>query len=562
MSMRDSEGPAKRLRHAEDVRASSEPNSGSSTGPFYSSVRRLGFKEYEDMLSWQRANQAVLDEEGFPGIRSTLRNRLFLSSSYSGWGAAETVSPQIADAAGCPDGIVNYSASDLSELARRALASHGTRSQPLHLFDDILTRIDQASLDKMKYAHARIAKDMETRLDACASRGERFEVVTSVGRGFVRQARSILEEAKFPTHLFCHIHKDQCSVVPSTRGNALWVETAGITCTAFSNYGRRLRWADASAIVSLTWAWWVRAHRPDMVCIECVPQLEWEPIAKILDMYAHITDIIDPVAFGVPSRRRRSYGMFIIGPEHQNQMNTWVGMFEPIMYRTLEADGSIFLRAPPGMMLRVYQGFGAERGVGLEEIDMQYLKVQDVIESGNAARLRAYVDALQKSCEKLSLPRPEHVLVNVSQNEHHLSLPSIKNSCIFPTLMRRSLLVNIGNAYRNQRIVHHMEFFAAMLFPIFTDRPELCKYFPWGSVEHFQDLFTAYEIRAGAGNGMNLIQIGSWLQFMFSFWSTLPGNAEMSAVQGSSGESSGAVNSSAAASAAGESQKAAPPVLF
>eukprot|EP00974_Lingulodinium_polyedra_P122411 11182731-Lingulodinium_polyedra.AAC.1 len=102
-----------------------------------------------------------------------------------------------------------------------------------------------------------------------------------------------------------------CSLRPALGPRQLWVEIAGMTCTAFSSFGLQWRWADPSAIPCLIWAMWCAHEKPDVILAECVGEFETTPIEEIFHEYHFVKNKVCPSQLGWPCRRRRFYGAWV-----------------------------------------------------------------------------------------------------------------------------------------------------------------------------------------------------------------------------------------------------------
>jgi hypothetical protein len=297
----------------------------------------------------------------------------------------------------------------------------------------------------------------------------------------------------------------------------IWIEIGGITCVGFSPIGSKLGWADASAIVALVWAFWCREKRPDFILIECVPELDIEPIIEVLnDMYSFMDCIICPTQLNNPARRGRFYGCFAkrskfaFVPIAEYHMATAFGL---VFDRPLTRTGGAYLLAPEAARIDHLKRLAAARGLVLFESDFRTLPAHVFLDVSSGRRLKRFMEAVEQREQAWGCPRPAHLFVNVRQNVEHAGISgrSFFNGSVWPTLLTASVLVDIGSsAMPGGRLVHPLEHFAAMGFKVsVTESGQLVP-------EHWAADFTDVEARRLTGNGMHLAAVGSWLLFVLA----------------------------------------------
>ena len=298
----------------------------SASGPTLRSAPRT----FAELLAWASQNRVAMDghdrAEGsrlLATMMTHLEDGLGLTTSYSGHGTAEYSATEVhrdADAhcEGPLPAIVLHAACDNNATAQKALQNHARVSRPLHLFPDLLTRVDHSTRERLLElqgtVHAQVQQaleDLEKEQLSTKERRDKFkDIIKRYARKLVRGSRALLLDAIVMTDDTCIQcgPGSRCPLAPNRRDVKFWVEIAGMTCTAFSPMGSQWRWADASSLPCLVWAFWVRAAQPDIALAECVGQFETGPIEEILDHFVFYRIDLCPSLLGWPARRIRFYG--------------------------------------------------------------------------------------------------------------------------------------------------------------------------------------------------------------------------------------------------------------
>ena len=213
---------------------------------------------------------------------------LVVTSSYSGTGTYEAVVHSIMALAalslGFESPVVFYAASDISPVARSAIAAHPETSRPIHIFGDILDRIPSGVLVDLREIEARyLAMWADTKAElGSGSISAKTAAAWRDKHGveFLQELIPIFNTIEFRSQVHCYAHDRDCPVsprVPRDEGGRgydghMWTEGAGSTCCPWSTMPRGVAnaWLDEATLPCLTWIFGLRYYQPDMFQHECV----------------------------------------------------------------------------------------------------------------------------------------------------------------------------------------------------------------------------------------------------------------------------------------------------
>ena len=175
--------------------------------------------------------------------------------------------------------LVFWSASDIIPHCRTVLkfrhASSSTRKSPQHVFGDIMERIDithQETLGDMYRTFEAEFNEVSQQYSACLP-ADAAAYAEDIGCRFMESAMTYFEkEVTFSKDStgFCYKCNTDCLFCcPEKPPEAMGLTIGGSTCTSWSRMGRKRRWAAASALPFLVWAFSVAAYCPDAVIHEC-----------------------------------------------------------------------------------------------------------------------------------------------------------------------------------------------------------------------------------------------------------------------------------------------------
>ena len=388
-----------------------------------------------------------------------------LTTSYSGAGSAEWSLLFLLQAfrgLGYNINIIIYSACDNDKHCQRLLMSHHQR--PMHIFSELTSRLPADALFDLKTLQNKyIAKEAQEHRQANLS-GQPFTKKQSkeVGDAFFEEACLLLSEVKVnkDTKCWCVACNEMCKVFPSEvlKGNAIWIEIGGNTCTPWSVAGATKGWLDPNSIPALVWGWWLGQTRPTHVINECTPT--WPALQFWTAFMAKVCEIqhvrVCPSFFAVPARRHRLYT--VVSRTDVTQKHFKLDIFFPsYLYRTVVTDANIFFCAQPEVQSVCLAQMLATRGIAVE----QHQVINDmrlVISFANRQRRSAY----KKKYLEQGSTGPK--LCNLSQNASFRK----KLDGMMPTLLKNS---NIWNFELN-KILLGPEHFIVNGAPIFCQGHE------------------------------------------------------------------------------------------
>lgn len=251
-----------------------------------------------------------------------LGKKVFLTTSYSGWGCAEvgmshSVRHLLASGAAVPE-VVSHSATDCSQTCRKALRSHKADSAPRHVLRDLLERIPAELRDRLLGAARQHRRSITERCNReAAGPAARKQMVESAGLDWVRTARLELSALVFSrdARFRCDRHPTRrcCAAPPATQSD-FWLEVAGTTCIAWSTMSTSSwGWLDPSGLPCLVWCYWVLGNEPDCVAHEIVAT-KYRPdimIDILAPKFVANSILSSPTFWGLPASRRRRYTVFL-----------------------------------------------------------------------------------------------------------------------------------------------------------------------------------------------------------------------------------------------------------
>ena len=483
-----------------------------------------GPDSFEGVLAWARSNieglsrhDAVHGTRFAVELKAKMDTGVIMTTSYSGQGTAEACGPQVQDACAGRTGFTVHSACDYNRIARKALLAHSCRSAPAHVFEDIMRRVHPDCAEQLVSLQRRLQAQLQSQCAGQRTTKKFREAVTRLGEEMAQEAGKILDAACFLEQAPCARGGQHCCLKPARAGR-LWVELAGVTCTAFSNFGSKLRWVDPSAVPCLVWCYWCRPTAPDIILVECVSEFEAACLEAILSDYAFLKVIFCPTTLGIPSRRKRFYGAFVnkrsLAIDSGLPAEDTSFLFHSIFARSLRLDGGIYLRANEDTMLRYWQHCAAQRGLEVSEHDLARMNRSALLDPAHRVRLQGYIAEAQRH----GISDSDHLFCNVMQTVGFVNC-SARHRGLFPTLMRNSVLVDCGRQAGGGRPVHPLEHYAAMGFPVLLPPEAVANaYCPFPQLLDLSapESLTFREMRHLTGNGMHCAAVGTWLQLVLA----------------------------------------------
>ena len=282
----------------------------------------------------------------------------WVDTMYSGMAFAEMATNLSLDAVfeilGKDEAEANYwSASDISPHCRKILKFRHARTSrrrkhtPQHVFGDVMERIPSANQSTLQDMY----KNFEYEFNATAREEvDPTKYGEDIGRRFMDTAISYLEEnfdncfnidtlgKCYKCDKMCHYY---CVCKPPLM--AMWLVIAGSTCTSWSRMGRKRKWAAASALPFLVWAFSMAAVRPDVIIHECTVDFDHHIFERIFGMgFIISTFVFTPKDLGFPASRPRRYTL-IINRERCAPSLTFDRLgFGGMFFRTCVTEGHAF----------------------------------------------------------------------------------------------------------------------------------------------------------------------------------------------------------------------------
>ena len=305
---------------------------------------------------------------------------------------------------------MHYSATDISPLCQRALLGHPPSSQPLHVFGDILDRVPEKLLAELKsieqdkmlaFEQALAARSLLVAADLTKEEAEseqlgldmvqyKAQLGQEMADLMCKKLRECSEQKGFNTTAWCVRHNKFCNLDPRTHPKVantgvLFLEAAGPNCPPWSSMSaRKDRWLSSSTLLALVWAFTTRSLHFDAVIHENAPGWDdhftkcifagqhWrqhvqaqpaqpqpaQPYPKKRkrqpgdfesDYLCLQPPPICPTQFGRPSRRKRSYTVWIKSASLKLRFPAgicFLDVFEAAFHRTLRLSPSKYICAP------------------------------------------------------------------------------------------------------------------------------------------------------------------------------------------------------------------------
>ena len=428
--------------------------------------------------------------------------------------------------------VVMYSATDNDQLCRQALLAHPHESTPQHVFRDVLERVPDDVLARLKAIESSKLKTMPARRrSACID--ERIQKC-ELGAELVAGLRKELESTRFNETVWCVRHNAYCHVHPRSDASLagfMHLEVAGPCCPAWSSMSARQdRWLSQATLPALVWAYSARHAGVDIIVHENAPGWDEEPTRQIFageangarrrsncvgSMYGPGASVFGcyqppplcPTMFGRPSRRKRKYTMFIRRHGFHLALppvTTFAEAFEQAFVRAQSLGMVEYLCAPEPLVLDHAEQLVRDQGF---DMDATEIDAGMAVRSGEAVRSFGY----QRLAESKGLVEDgvwncPVALVNLAQASSHIKQVDTANA---PALMTRSILFDLVR----QRMLVDEEYWLIQGYA----PPRLLH----SRLEH---LFPARELHLSskqarhlAGNGMHLTCVGSMILAALAF---------------------------------------------
>lgn len=323
----------------------------------------------------ENACGVAADEVDFNRLAMSFQRGVFISTSYSGLGAAELslqfLQQQLrangdlnADALG----VVNTQACDVKPSAQQVLLNSGSASAN-HIFADLNDKVPstaRAVLDKYEALAAAT--------DDVSQKAQAFQDM----RDFLLSLES--ENALFPARRKAHCvkHGRRCLLrdpdCPSQRPGALTIEIAGTICKDVSQMHRgRVVVVGPSGRILLIWLMERRHRREQIILAECTPQFPEAILREMLGMLYQVhSHVCGPEDLGWWVRRRWRFTLMVLRQEFGGKFSfasSW-GSFQRIFYKSPSKDSlkcDSFFAAPKACVDHVLRCKARRLGINVAD---------------------------------------------------------------------------------------------------------------------------------------------------------------------------------------------------
>ena len=439
-----------------------------------------------------------------------------LSTDWSGAGTAEQAAGMLlssltADQIG-QGGIECFRACDVDPTSLSVLCNHRGPLAPRHVLPDILSRIDNDTLEKLKH--------IELKWRTCEDGKQAAQMVHRIraqrGLSMVHEMIEVLRAMPEPKVLTSHClrHDDICPLDEYVKGRTrVWV--AGHSCLDWSTMGNRMGWLGLGTTVLLVYIFHILAALPEIVIEECTQRFDISIWKMLLgDAYHIMVRTLCPTQFGIPNERPRQYSVSVLKSTHRVLVDFESPEFDQLFFRKLKSCATLF-----------FQGSDAERDACIKRMAggrkstrtmSSRPTLQEVLPPGPLCRLQGHHMMAEHDPCFADAPC---LLANISQNPGE----RFGLSQNIPVLLRESTYVMIkgpGITKGTAKIMIANEALAAMGWPVYQEDVHCALR------DSFESLPEASKAQL-AGNGMSVPVIGSVL--MYALACTAPLDAGASA---------------------------------
>jgi len=210
--------------------------------------------------------------------------------------------------------LILWSATDIMPHCRKVLRfkhSCSSRQSPLHVFGDLTCRLSTE-------AHSHLLglyKDAEQQFMAAMGQGNDPELAEGIGTNFMAACMDYLSTdllVKINGTAYCFKCRSTCCYNgPEQVPDGMFsIAIAGTTCTSWSRMGRKRRWAAASALPFLAWAYSLLAAvpLPDCIIHECTVDFDHRMLSRIFGAFYEVGSMtFSSEDLGFPASRPRRY---------------------------------------------------------------------------------------------------------------------------------------------------------------------------------------------------------------------------------------------------------------
>lgn len=432
--------------------------------------------------------------------------------------------------------MINYRACDIDESCREVLKDFGGVFAPEHIHGDILDRVDddtKSALETLLLEHQALRNQQmnEQHSDGPAPPKLINMLTKQSGRQLMKAAFDLIRsrgDGIWKSTAQCFRCNAQCCIhpPPAIRGNRLYMNVGGNTCTPWSSVNQSsMMWLTSHSLVVIVWLADLMLHDPAFLIQECTRLFDVVGFKMIVqDMFYVQNAVFSPTDLGIPSHRQRSYCLRTNKKDIVVRIPFELSCLREHFFRRLDADARIYFRAPTSLQKVRLLELQRLRQIEPSSSQGEELNFRDLLAAGDRTRLDCY----EVASKELDLP---FVCVNITQNVGTVS--TMDGSC--PALLRRSVVWGlqldsgrpsncpVPEEQRVDRLLLWYESLAAQGIPVLLrSTDDMTRYVPncfsfRRALYGLKGSLTGDVVASMAGNGMHVSQIGLLLVFcMFS----------------------------------------------
>ena len=233
---------------------------------------------------------------------------------------------------------------DIDPLCQSVTLGTRPARKPQHCFKDINFWLTTEASDRLTQAESLLPK---LTTDVCKVEKNnilkrRSDLYHDMGQWLLENAGSVMTDTAF-----CLEHMKECQLPceEPSEGEA-FLEVAGLTCIAWSSYGKHEGFAHASMRPFFVWCCLMRKRRPLILVVESAWRFPRDKLVEFLGDIYHLQffNHEGPIEHGWPITRPRMWclgfdrrKLTFVGSEHE---------YKQLFSRTLQLDGDAFFFLP------------------------------------------------------------------------------------------------------------------------------------------------------------------------------------------------------------------------
>ena len=444
-------------------------------------------------------------------LTDIMRKGLAIRTDYSGIGTAELAAAHIAKAVEAQEDIraklIVQRAGDMNHRCREVLQHHSELSRPGCVHKDMLERMPERLMKRLKRLHARHLIQVKQRI----GKGEKkSEVYNNQGRKFMRQAvKFVFQDNVHVSEVVahCEVHDKDCAVLPGLPKKlkaAMVGNIAGVNCYDWSSMGAMMKWLGPSVFAFLCWARErvLARQQEQFAIVECVIGFDDEFLAEIFDGHFSLTTLrITPTMLGDPIQRHRKY-MILFSDSSKLQWHPSIlkfgspqAAFEKLFARNIIMDCDERLRAPAEDIASNHKVLAVRRGMPEVRRSGRNWTGFQILTPALKTAVRFHEQVIQENEGTLKNP----YVVNLHQSPNYVRT----NRGVASALLRTSRLWSVNK----RRLLHPLEYLELQGLNIWDNDEFQCEF-----ASALRQL-SERQVRQMAGNAMHLRVVGVAIMF-------------------------------------------------